>query len=82
VSPVQGHPYVYAGVQPAPDGSVQIDLYCQACGDRYRHRCMYLPKADAWIARYAAQHDHGAPGIRDRFFRQYDATLHQLRRQR
>jgi hypothetical protein len=82
--PVPGHPYVRAAINPGGcfgpgPGYELIECQCSACGDYWQHRCEYPKKADLWIYRYAAQHHHGVPGLRERFAYLYHTGLQQLR---
>lgn len=76
---VAGHPHVFASVEPDGSGRLLVKCYCRACGDSWTHVCQYPQKAPLWVARYAAQHHHGAPGVRDRFAYQYHTGLQQMR---
>jgi hypothetical protein len=79
VIPVVGHPYALARIVPNRDGTAEITCQCRACGDVWRRRCTYPPKAGAWIYRYGALHSHGVPGLRESFAARYHLALHALR---
>ena len=79
MQPVPGHPYVLAAVAPNGYGDLDLTCHCTACNDTWRHVCQYQEKAPTWVAKYAARHAHGAPGVRDHFAYQYHTGLQALR---
>lgn len=79
MNPLEGHPYVLYSITPDGWGALSIVCYCRGCANRWQHRCVHPPKAMTWVHKYAAQHAHGQPGVRDRFAYLYHTGLQQLR---
>jgi len=75
---VPGHPFVVASIRPDGQGGQVIHCVCEHCGRQFQHSCNFPQRATLWIDKFAAQHAHGVPGIRQHFFRRYDAGLHRI----
>jgi len=75
LSPVAGHPYVWAWSGRDMYGNFKILIKCNYCGAEENRDCDYPDKAPVWVARFCAMHSHGMENIRQQFENAYHTGL-------
>jgi len=75
LSPVAGHPYVWAWSGKDPYGNFKILTECKFCGSQETRDCEFPDKAPVWVARYCALHSHGMQNVREQFEQAYHMGL-------